>query len=498
MRAPDAWNADVRNAGERGADSRNVVLVCLDSVRKDYFDRFAPRLSARADLDFEQCRAASSWSTPSHASMLTGTLPHRHGIHTHDPDFSGLERWETFLGEMPDHEAVGVSANEYASSTFGFDGVFDDYVDVHPTARYPEALDPGEFFRSSDASGLALYAAFLRRALGHDHPGKSVANGALARLDSFSKRARVPKLLDDGANVVARSALREVDRVEEPYFLFTNFMDAHVPHRPTRGYDSSLYDAPTDWDSTAVDEWGVNLRGEVGENERDLERFRDLYAASIDYLDRRVSTFVDRLLAASDRETTVVITADHGENLGYAADDRLVGHKGSLSEGLLHVPLLVINPPPSGPGVDRGYVSHLQLGRLIAAMARGAVPDVTAERVPAELVGIGTTAGPLTEPGYEDEYAHWNRMIRAVYDAERKYVWDSLGNAEAYGLDVERACWQGRVAEDVEVPAWARGRFEVEISRYKRRAVDEGRAFQSLRETVDDHALERLGDLGYI
>ena len=477
---------------------RNVVLVCLDSVRKDYFDRFATRLADRADLSFDQCRAASSWSTPSHASMLTGTLPHRHGVHTHDPDFSGLARGETFLGELPEHNAVGVSANEYASSTFGFDAVFDDYVDVDPTSRYTEGLDPGEFFQSSDASGPALYAAYLRRALGHDHPAKSVANGVLAQLDSVSKTAAVPKLLDDGANVVARSALRTVEDVEEPYFLFTNFMDAHVPHRPTRGYDSSLYDAPADWDSTALDNWGVNLRGELVENERELERFRDLYAASIDYLDRRVSALVDRLQAASDRETTVVITADHGENLGYAADDRLVGHKGSLSEGLLHVPLVVINPPPSGPGVERGYVSHLQLGRLLASMARGRVPEVTAERIPAELVGIGTTAGPLTEPGYEEEYAHWNRMIRCVYDAERKYVWDSLGNSEAYGLDVERACWQGRVAEDVEVPAWARGRFDVEISAYKEAAVEEGEAFRSMREQVDDRALERLGDLGYL
>ena len=477
---------------------RNVVLVCLDSVRKDYFDRFATRLAERADVSYDQCRAASSWSTPSHASMLTGTLAHGHGIHTHDPDFSGLDRGETFLGDLAEHTAVGVSANEYASSTFGFDGVFDEFHDVDPTSRYAEGLNPGEFFASTDASGPALYAAYLRRALGHDHPARSVANGVLARLDSYSKTAPVPKLLDDGANVVSRTALRAVESVEEPYFLFTNFMDAHVPHRHTRGYDASLHDAPKGWDSTALDNWGINLHGELEENEADLERFRDLYAASIDYLDRRVSAFVDRLQAASERETTVVITADHGENLGYAADDRLVGHKGSLSEGLLHVPLLVIDPPERNEPPGRGYVSHLQLGRLLASVAHDSLPDVAAQRIPAELVGIGTTVGPLADPGYEDEYARWNRMIRCVYDAERKYVWDSLGNSEAYGLDVERACWQGRVAEDVEVPAWARGRFGAEISAYKAAAVEAGEAFRSRREQVDDRAMERLGDLGYL
>ena len=106
--------------------------------------------------------------------------------------------------------------------------------------------------------------------------------------------------------------------------------------------------------------------------------------------------------------------------------------------------------------------------------------------------------GLLANPGYEDEYARWNRMIRCVYDAERKYVWDSLGNSEAYGLGVERACWQGRVAEDVEVPDWAHGRFDVEITAYKEAAVEDGDAFRSVREQVDDRAMERLGDLGYL
>src|SRR6056297_3190608 len=102
----------------------NVVLLCLDSVRKDFFDEYAPRLRERADLEFDQCRAASGWSVPSHASMMTGTLPHQHGIHVYNRDFSGLHRDETWLGELPRHRALGASANVYASDAFGFDGVF--------------------------------------------------------------------------------------------------------------------------------------------------------------------------------------------------------------------------------------------------------------------------------------------------------------------------------------------------------------------------------------
>ena len=36
---------------------RNVALIVLDSVRKDVFDEVSTRLRAKADVEYEQCRA---------------------------------------------------------------------------------------------------------------------------------------------------------------------------------------------------------------------------------------------------------------------------------------------------------------------------------------------------------------------------------------------------------------------------------------------------------
>jgi len=149
--------------------TRNVVLICLDTVRKDYFEEYAPRLQEMASVSFEQCRAASAWSTPSHASMLTGELPHRHGIHTHNRDFTCLERSETFLADIPDHTALGASANVYASSTFGFDTVFDHYSDIAPHRRFPAGMDMEKFIQDRDEEGIQRYLEFLREAIRHDH-----------------------------------------------------------------------------------------------------------------------------------------------------------------------------------------------------------------------------------------------------------------------------------------------------------------------------------------
>jgi len=469
---------------------RNVVLVCLDTARKDYFDEHATRLRARADASFEACRAASGWSVPSHASMMTGRLPHQHGIHVYNRDFSGLDRSDTFLGDLPDHTAVGTSANVYASDAFGFDGLFDDFVSVSPDRRFPDGMDVERWGQECDAEGIDRYVAFLRSALAHERPLRSLANGVLVEIDDRLAELPIPKLLDDGARIVAREALRQAERTPEPFVMFTNFMDVHAPLAHVRGYDRDLHDAPLSWTTGAYNTHEVNV-GDPDDYATELAYTRGLYAAATDYVDRRVATFVDRLQEATDRETTVVVTSDHGENLGFDADGGLVAHKGVLTEGLLHVPLEVLNAPDDAAhagSVDR-YVSHLRLGELVAGLGEGRLPDVTADRIPAERIG-SNMAGNATEA----ERAEWDRMIRVVYDGDVKYEWDSEGDRSRYRLDPDRPNWQERLDDDVPVEEYEPAFFDEPLAAYKRRALAERRGDRE----VDDATASRLADLGYV
>ena len=465
---------------------RNVVLVCLDTVRKDYFDKHAPRLRERADVEFAQCRAGSGWSVPSHATMMTGELPHQHGIHVYNRDFSGLSRENTFLGRLPDHRAIGASANVYASSAFGFDGMFDEYVSISADRRFPAGMDVEQWGQECDASGLERYAQFVRAALDDDHPLYSLANGVLAELKHRFDEWPVANPLDDGAKIVAREATRLAREGTEPFVCFTNFMDAHSPLTHVRGYDRSLHDAPITWHSGEFSTHEVNTEGIEG-HEADVEHTRGLYAASIDYLDRQVEAFIDAMQAATDRETTFVVTADHGENMGFEADDYLMAHKGPLTEGLLHVPQLVVNAPES-VGEVTGYASHLALGDLLVGLANGEVPDVTRERIPAERIGSNMAAAAS-----EEERARWDRMIRVVYEGTDKYVWDSSGARVRKRLDPERPNWEERAAEDVDVSTFERECFDVPLAEYKR----EARAAADDLD-VDEATEDRLRNLGYL
>jgi arylsulfatase A-like enzyme len=78
---------------------------------------------------------------------------------------------------------------------------------------------------------------------------------------------------------------------------------------------------------------------------KELDVTRGLYAAVINYLDRTVSRYVTDFLDVSAGPTTVVITANHREGLGFASERHQLFHPSAMTDTLMHVPLLVINLP---------------------------------------------------------------------------------------------------------------------------------------------------------
>lgn len=486
---------------------RNVALIVLDSVRKDVFDEYAPRLGAYSDVSFRQCRAASSWSAPSHWSMLTGELPHRHGVHAERLDatfgFDEFDRDETVLGDLPDHEVVGMSANPYMNSTFGFDAHFDAFHDfsVGSTTTenlFNEGLSVQRYMRETDEPDPAKrYLGFLAACLDHEAPVKSVANGVWSQVGPLVRRLPVPEPVDDGARNIVDTATEQAGAVDEPWFFFMNLMDAHTPLRNLRQFDQSLHSVPDDWSSTELDKWELNQEGLATE---EYERnYRELYAAAVDYLDRVVSDCVGRIQRATDRETTVVVLSDHGHNLGYPADRELFHHTRSMTEAVLHTPLEIINPPAGYPGTVDGYVSHVSLPDLLVDLAYGEEFDdgIVKERIAAELVGlVGAGSGDLLwRTDFEEDGEFWNRMIRCAYDRDgtRKFQWNSLGDSYEYELDPDRPSWQREAAAGVEIPAAARELFDVDIQQFKEHAADISQDME-FEGAVED----QLKDLGYL
>lgn len=447
--------------------ARNVIIAYFDSVRKNFSDRSAGEVLERAGLSLEQCRSVSSWSTPSHASMLTGLLPLEHGVNTHDANFC-LGDNETFPASLPDHRSVGISANISFSPRFGFDALFDNFLSISTGRRFPRTLDLNEFVSENDRNSLHLYRNFLRTAVTHDHPLRSVANGILAQVKVSSTNTPIAKILDDGANIAVSEVERQVP-VDRPVVISLNFGDAHVPLRHVRHYD-----------------WDLVRDGPKPHREY-LETRRGMYGVAIDYLDQKMIELYERVDWVSPHKTTLLVTADHGENLGFEADDHLFNHKSSLSESLLHVSFYMINPPPNAPEVVDEYTSQVELSELVVAFATDRWKDIFRSRVPAEVIGMSP------DPSPPDEHEYWDRMIRCTYRGIKKCVWDSLGSAAWYRLDRNRPCWQTRVSDDASVISRVTDMFDSDTEAYNRNAAS---AAELAPEGVDDQTWNRLKELG--
>lgn len=458
--------------------SRNVVLICLDTVRYDYFERHADDLQALADHSFEECRTASTWSVPSHSSMFTGVLPHEHDFHSATPEFNELNRDDTFLSKLDEFHLVGVSANPYASPIFEFDSLFDDFYHITSSIPYAEGLSPSKFWHESSTGGWTRYLKFLQSCLQHEHPVKSVANGLASQTEKLFRKLPLSKPFDDGCKRILSQTQDALNESSEPTFVFVNIMDAHGPLTNVRGYDQSLISDQHRGQTPDIDALEMNMDGTFDEHESKIEAYRELYAAAVEYTVRQVEEFCE---SVSD-DTAVVVTSDHGEQLDDDGRERRFGHvTPDMTEQLLHVPLTVVNAELS---VDESEpISHLDLGNLVTSIATG--DDFEKRRsTAAEVAGLGV-AHPPTD---HERFDYWNRVSRCVYLDDGKFVWDSLDKGRQY--ECENGDFYLKQEGDTElIPLEAMDHFSTDIM-----DIRTGEVAGNLDETVES----QLEELGYL
>jgi hypothetical protein len=406
--------------------------------------------------------------------MVSGLLPNEHEVTTHSRSFDSLPRADTVFDDLDGYRTVGISGNIYAGPTYGFDRFFDSFFVVNRENRFPRALSPSADGYDMSGGGLS---SFLSDAVADDRTVKSLANGVSAFLDSATDIAS--RAFDEGAKPGLRIAREELRATEEPTFVFLNLMEGHIPYRPAQYLDGDRYDVPDGWSSAEKGVWELF---DDDYDEQYWDRRNQLYRATVDYLDRRIASFVQ---SVSD-ETTVIVTADHGDNLGTAVDGGLANHKSSLSEGVLHVPFEIINAPDTSEQTG-AHLSHLALPDLLPGLSEGRIPDVTSDRILAELGGM--SAGPIPDSDYE----YYDRAIRCAYDGTEKVVWDSLGECSEYRIDPASANHQERVTDLGRPPSWATARFSTDISSFKSAIVEDGDDVD-----VDESTAQRLEELGYL
>jgi arylsulfatase A-like enzyme len=301
----------------------NVLLLVLDTVRAESlglygYDRDTTpnlnRLAARA-VRFDQARSTAPWTLPSHASMFTGRWPHELNVGEKKP----LDRTYPTLAEVLDsrgYATAGFIANTFfCNQWFGLGRGFrhyDDFYEEQASVSVAEAL------RCSSLGRLAVQAL-----------PDSIGGVERRRKDAGRINGDFLDWLDrEGGG-------------DRPFFAFLNYFDAHGPFVPPAGFERRFGRPAADAEEEAMlREWDVRSRAAV--TDAHLVLARDSYDDCLAYLDQEIGRLFDGLEARGVLdETLVILTSDHGEQLG---EHGLIGHGRSLYDQETRVPLLIFLP----------------------------------------------------------------------------------------------------------------------------------------------------------
>jgi arylsulfatase A-like enzyme len=440
----------------------NIVLVVLDTVREDYTGVGGSEVPRTPHLDriagegtlFLNAWATAPWTVPSHASFFTGLLASEHGS-THqtpslDPSLTTIAEILTGAG----YETTAFFSNTWlADRTTGLLRGFSQRVEAPQLGGAPG--DPGRY--RGDQGGRA-----------------------------------------SNLNVQQWLRAREGD---SPFFLFVNFLESHHPYDPSPAVRKAHLSDLERHDHVSSN-WVMEYQAGLHPVETvDWQRIGRLYGGDVISSDQLLGDLVTTLQQMDlYDETVVIVTSDHGENLG---DHGLLAHQFSVHETLLAVPLVVRYPGRLQPGVrtdpimltdlfatlvDVAGVEGVELPRHSISVLNEAL---TAQR---PLIAEYSTPHPsllaaLRQINPDVDMAGLSRAFRTVRHGNLRLTQASDGSLQLHDLEVDPAQTRNLATERPE--------DVVSLLMLLKSSLPD-KAFEGQPLDIDESTREQLRSLGYI
>ncbi|MGP0063556.1 MAG: sulfatase [Isosphaeraceae bacterium] len=368
------WREDARPMPPTG--SPNVLLIVLDTVAADHLSLYGYERPTSATMEelaargvrFDWVQATSSWTLPSHASMLTGYWPHELSVGWITPLDAARPTLAEFLGSRG-YATAGFAANYwYCARDSGLDRGFAAYRDyIFPRLSALKAAD----LVHRPVDGLIAIDGFLENRFDLD-----ILKPLVQSLWWLFKADR------KGAEVVNREFLDWLSRrrqPERPFFAFLNFYDAHHPYQLSEGGLHRFGAQPGDERESDPMDDGAPVQGRPSGSQVLIDR--DSYDNCIADLDEQLGRLMDELGRLGILANTwVIVAADHGESFG--EHPGVYRHGTSLYQSELHVPLLIL-PPARGVGPS---------GRVVEV-------TVSLRELPATIVDVAGLRADSPFPG---------------------------------------------------------------------------------------------------
>lgn len=414
----------------------NVLLITLCSWRVDHtgaygyakattphFDAFA-----RDAMLFDEAYANATFTDISHASLFTGLLPGHDGIL-----------------DVGDHIRADIHTLPEVLAAYGY--------------RSVAVLD--------HASGMAPPVV------------ETMARG-------------FGTILDAPGDALGPSLMRWIEQGNQPWLAWIHLRRAHIPYGPGAPFTDHVEPAVREWighqgkppGPSDTDDRNQRFAAAMAENPAISDSLRAVYDSGLARSDAQLGQVLDALAARDfNRNTTVVIAADHGELLGESGQ---FGHQGQLAEPVLHVPLL-IRAPGGHAGRSDALVSLVDLMPTIEGIV-GAKPQATADGANLSPVLSGGTmpvrsvlAQAVRRAGERGSVDLYEALIQPPYWLSSSATASRLWHAE---LDH----WSDVTADEPARLA------EMNEARAKR---SEGTSFRAIRNVVPPAQKQQMQEQGY-
>ena len=424
---------------------RNVVLISIDSLRADHlgcygYERLTSpvmdRLAAQS-VRFATAYAPTSWTLPSHATMLTGRYPLSHGAVLRDRRLSSATPTLATVLRGAGYTTGGFVSYEFLRRRYGFDAGF-DYFDDFTTE------------------------------LGTEEDQRSQPTGPLLN-------AQIIPWIERNA--------------ERPFFLFVHYFDVHYHYDPPPPYDT-MFDP--DYVGPDLRQFTRNPAIHAGMPRRHLEQLIALYDGEIRFTDRVVGEVIETIdrLGIGGR-TLFIVTADHGEEFFEHGEK---AHGRTLYDEVLLVPLLMRWPDGFAAGhVVDVPVSLVDLAPTIYDLV-GVAPSPGLEGRSLVPLAFGEQSAPA--PIYAHLFTPKRPIISAmIRSGNEKYLQDLHSpRAGFYELEADPGEHlnlvdekRGRVLAG-PLLAWLRQQW----SAHRELPSNESRI------VIDSDNIDRLRALGYV
>ena len=403
----------------------NVVIFMLDTQRADFLSCYGHSTPTTPCIDkigeegavFLDNISPAIWTLPSVASMMTGVHPHSHGAGAHN---------DTFNAEYP---TIADCLNDQGYKT---------------TAFYANK-----------------YCMMSKREFAETHRPPGAKYTVPEQHDLSRDRVELAKSWLD------QNHLQD----QNPFFMFVQLMDPHLPLHPPEEFKHFVLDDATDEEIAEINQETLDTwSGRHKITERQYAILRSMLDGETAFADSLVGKLADYMREKEILDDTIfIVCSDHGDMLGekhsnFGVHDHFTHHL-CVYEELIKVPLVVRYPKtfPAGSRVENPSQT-LDIYPTLAELIGFGAPHCQGFSLTSALTDKPERTFTLTE--YQKS-AHvgvrmlsrvdptmdvrlYMRWLKAFRKGGMKYIWASDRHDELYDLKSDPQEQKNLIAESPE------------------------------------------------